>query len=131
MPGQGPAQRTAHRLERRDVQGAVGPARRPHADQGHVRVVHRLLRGSGGPQAARPDHLRHQVTEARLHHRRVAPVDQGHLVRVHVHPHDLVARPGQAGTGDATHVPEAHDAHAHQTTSARQVSNSWLTRAQE
>ena len=73
----------------------------------------RAERVVAGPGAAVGDDLFHQVDHAFLDHRGLAGVDLGDLVRVDVHPDDLMAIARQAGERHRADVAQTEDADVH------------------
>src|SRR5690606_31854927 len=103
---QGFADLLAHALEGIEAELAMLVAGRADADEGDVRVVHRLLAGRRGAQAALAHHPGEQVLEARFDDGRAPFVDHADLVLVEFHPDHVIAGFGETRRADATDITE-------------------------
>src|SRR5690606_38259409 len=93
-----------HALDVGQVQAAVTPARRSNRNQRDLGVPHCLRRVRRGSQAARSNHLLHQLPDSLLHNRRLAGVHEINLRGTNVYSDNGMAFLCEAGCGYTTHI---------------------------
>jgi hypothetical protein len=77
-----------------EVRGSVGKRRGAHGDEDHLCLRDRLLVPGG--EAEPLPHQGQHLLGMWLVERKLSPVQPGHLVRIQIHPHHLMAHVGEA-----------------------------------
>jgi hypothetical protein len=93
-----------------EIQAAIRPARRTHADEGYLRVEHCLLDVVRGREPLRGNHLGDQLANTGLDDRRDAVVDHPDLALADIHADHVVPFTRQTRRAHAADITETEDA---------------------